>query len=56
VEFDALTLGLEDDIITPLHRIERGFMPVPEGPGLGVTVDEQKLARYRIDPAATVKS
>jgi L-alanine-DL-glutamate epimerase-like enolase superfamily enzyme len=45
---DCTYYGLEDDVITPLHRIERGFMPVPEGPGLGVTVDEAKLTRYRI--------
>jgi L-alanine-DL-glutamate epimerase-like enolase superfamily enzyme len=31
-----------------MHRIERGYMEVPEGPGLGVNVDEQKLAKYRI--------
>jgi L-alanine-DL-glutamate epimerase-like enolase superfamily enzyme len=23
-------------------------MPVPEGPGLGVTVDEKKIAKYRV--------
>jgi L-alanine-DL-glutamate epimerase-like enolase superfamily enzyme len=45
---DCTYYGLEDDIITPLHRIERGHMDVPEGPGLGVTVDEKKLARYRV--------
>jgi L-alanine-DL-glutamate epimerase-like enolase superfamily enzyme len=45
---DCTYYGLEDDVITPLHRIERGFMDVPEGPGLGVTVDEKKLAKYRI--------
>jgi L-alanine-DL-glutamate epimerase-like enolase superfamily enzyme len=45
---DCTYYGLEDDIITPLHRIEGGFMPVPEGPGLGVTVDEAKLAKYRV--------
>jgi L-alanine-DL-glutamate epimerase-like enolase superfamily enzyme len=45
---DCTYYGLEDDIITPLHRIERGFMEVPEGPGLGVTVDEKKLAKYRV--------
>jgi L-alanine-DL-glutamate epimerase-like enolase superfamily enzyme len=45
---DCTYYGLEDDIITPLHRIERGFMNVPEGPGLGVTVDEKKVAKYRI--------
>jgi L-alanine-DL-glutamate epimerase-like enolase superfamily enzyme len=44
---DCTYYGLEDDIITPLHRIERGFMEVPEGPGLGVMVDEKKVAKYR---------
>jgi len=45
---DCTYYGLEDDIITPLHKVERGYMPVPEGPGLGVTVDEAKLQKYRI--------
>jgi len=45
---DCTYYGLEDDIITPLHRIERGFMDLPEGPGLGVEVDEKKLAKYRV--------
>ena len=45
---DCTYYGLEDDIITPLHRIDRGHMDVPEGPGLGVTVDEKKLAKYRV--------
>ena len=44
---DCTYYGLEDDIITPPHRIERGYMAVPEGPGLGVMVDEKKLAKYR---------
>jgi len=45
---DCTYYGLVDDIITPLHHIEAGFMPVPQGPGLGVNVDEQKVKRYRI--------
>jgi L-alanine-DL-glutamate epimerase-like enolase superfamily enzyme len=45
---DCTYYGLEDDILTPLHRIEGGLMPVPEGPGLGVHVDEAKLAKYRV--------
>jgi L-alanine-DL-glutamate epimerase-like enolase superfamily enzyme len=45
---DCTYYGLEDDILTAPHRIERGFMDVPEGPGLGVTVDETKVAKYRI--------
>jgi L-Ala-D/L-Glu epimerase len=45
---DCTYYGLEDDIITPLHKIERGTMPVPEGPGLGVQVDEARVAKYRL--------
>ncbi len=45
---DCTYYGLEDDIITPLHRIDQGYMEVPQGPGLGVNVDEAKLARYRV--------
>jgi L-alanine-DL-glutamate epimerase-like enolase superfamily enzyme len=45
---DCTYYGLEDDIITPLHRIAGGFMKVPDGPGLGVAVDETKLAKYRV--------
>jgi L-alanine-DL-glutamate epimerase-like enolase superfamily enzyme len=46
---DCTYYGLEDDIISPLHRIERGTMTVPEGPGLGVVVDEKKVAKYRVE-------
>lgn len=45
---DCTYYGLEDDIISPLHRIDKGYMTVPEGPGLGVTVDEAKVKKYRV--------
>ncbi len=45
---DCTYYGLVDDIITPLHRIDHGFMELPEGPGLGVVVDEAKVAKYRV--------
>jgi L-alanine-DL-glutamate epimerase-like enolase superfamily enzyme len=45
---DCTYFGLEDYAITPLHPLQGGFMPVPEGPGLGVTVDEQKVAKYGV--------
>lgn len=45
---DCTYYGLEDDILMTPHRIEGGFMTVPEGPGLGVQVDEKKIARYRV--------
>ena len=29
------------------HEVQRGFMKVPDGPGLGVELDEQAVERYR---------
>ncbi len=37
----------EADMITEPHTIQRGFMKVPEGPGLGVELDEDAVQRYR---------
>src|SRR5262249_56620409 len=37
-----------DHIITPLHRIERGHMAVPDYPGLGVKEDEQNVRQFRV--------
>ena len=45
---DCTYYGLDGDIITPLHVIERGTMNVPEGHGLGVHVDEAKVKKYRV--------
>lgn len=42
----------EDDLITEPHVVQRGFMKVPEGPGLGVELDEDAVARYRDVPPA----
>lgn len=49
---DCTYYGLEDDVISPLHRIEGGFMTVPDGYGLGVKVDDAKLAKYRVEEAS----
>ena len=40
----------EDDLIVDAHPVQRGFMKVPEGPGLGVELDEDAVARYRDTP------
>lgn len=37
-----------DDIVTRPFRFEDGCVLVPEGPGLGVEVDESKLEKYAI--------
>ena len=36
----------EDDLIVTPHKIQRGFMQVPEGVGLGVVLDEDAVKRY----------
>ncbi len=41
----------EDDLIVEPHKVQRGFMRVPEGPGLGVELDEDAVERYRNTPA-----
>ena len=38
-----------DDLIAEPFAYEAGRIRVPSGPGLGVTVDEEKLERYRTD-------
>ena len=42
----------EDDLIVDPHPVQRGFMKVPEAPGLGVALDEDAVAKYRETPSA----
>lgn len=41
--------ALADDIVENPIRPVDGEVPVPDGPGLGVTLDEEKLAKYRVE-------
>jgi L-alanine-DL-glutamate epimerase-like enolase superfamily enzyme len=43
-----------DDLIVSPLRIEGGHVEVPTRPGLGVTVDEDALERYRVDDELVV--
>ncbi len=38
-----------DDIITEAFNFDNGVLSPPQGPGLGVTVDDERLAAYRTD-------
>ena len=40
-------LKTTDDIVTSKLDLTSGAIDLPPGPGLGVTLDEGKLARYR---------
>lgn len=42
-------LDMADDLLTEPLRIVDGELAVPPGPGIGVTVDPDKLAHYRLD-------
>jgi len=42
----------EDDIVAAPFTYEDGAVLVPDGPGLGVEVDEEKLEKYSIDADA----
>ncbi len=38
-----------DDVVRDPLELAQGMVKVPDGPGLGVIIDEEKVARYRID-------
>lgn len=42
-------LDISDDLLAEPLQIRDGFLHVPPGNGLGVEVDPDKLARYRVD-------
>jgi L-alanine-DL-glutamate epimerase-like enolase superfamily enzyme len=45
-EFSSTPNPIGDELLTaPLHPVE-GFLEVPDGPGLGITFDEQKLEAH----------
>jgi len=48
VEFDRTPNALRDDLLTERFVLEDGMLRIPQGPGLGVTVDESVLARYTV--------
>ncbi|MBI3943407.1 MAG: mandelate racemase/muconate lactonizing enzyme family protein [Chloroflexi bacterium] len=39
----------ESQLITTPIEIQGGLYPVPQGPGLGIEVDQQALQKYRVD-------
>jgi L-alanine-DL-glutamate epimerase-like enolase superfamily enzyme len=46
---DSTYYGLQDDIITVPFEIKDGHIAVPEAPGLGIDIDQDKLNRYTIE-------
>jgi D-galactarolactone cycloisomerase len=48
VEYDIGENGLRDGLFTSPMRAERGLIAVPRGPGLGVELDPDVVARYTV--------
>jgi D-galactarolactone cycloisomerase len=49
IEYDRTRNPLRDDLLVENFRLEEGHLVVPQGPGLGVTVDEDVLRHYQVD-------
>lgn len=47
LEYDRSENPLRDDLLTENLRQVGGFLPVPQGTGLGVEVDPEQIERYR---------
>ncbi|MFB2553585.1 mandelate racemase/muconate lactonizing enzyme family protein [Ensifer soli] len=48
VEFDRKHNPLRDDLLIENFTLKDGFLDVPQGPGLGVTVDEDVMRKYLV--------
>jgi len=41
-------LKWSDDLLTEKPKFEKGFLILPEGPGLGIEIDPEKLEKYKV--------
>lgn len=50
LEFDRMPNGLRDELLTkPLAVDAEGYVAVPDGPGLGIELNEDTVAKYRVE-------
>ncbi|MCL5996571.1 MAG: mandelate racemase/muconate lactonizing enzyme family protein [Chloroflexi bacterium] len=49
LEFNVSSASLLNNLCRPKIEMEDGYIPIPDGPGLGVEVDEEMVARYRVE-------
>ncbi len=48
LEYNVSSASLLNNLCTEPISMVDGYIPVPVGPGLGVTVDEAMVARFRV--------
>jgi L-alanine-DL-glutamate epimerase-like enolase superfamily enzyme len=46
---DTLCYLRQSDLLATPFRVEKGYITVPNTPGLGVSLDEAALKKYRVD-------
>lgn len=56
VEFIGGSPYVDGILAEPFELDPEGYLPIPQGPGLGVSLDRDKLARYTPDPAPLFES
>jgi L-alanine-DL-glutamate epimerase-like enolase superfamily enzyme len=49
VEFNTSQGPLSREMVRNPLRLEDGYLSVPEGPGLGVEINEKTLERFRVN-------
>ena len=45
---DTVYYSWEDDVIQNPFQISNGYMTIPDEPGLGITIDRDKVEKYRV--------
>jgi D-galactarolactone cycloisomerase len=48
-EYDRAPNGLRDDLLAEPLRVENGVIYLPDGPGLGITLDERAVNHWRME-------
>lgn len=48
LEYNVSSASILNNLCQPKIEMVNGYIPVPDGPGLGVEVDEELVARYRV--------
>ncbi len=53
IEYDRTHNPLRDELLVENFSLVDGHLPVPQAPGLGITIDETMLSKYETARLAT---
>ena len=49
LEFDQSANPIREELLEEPIRLKSGYVDVPKGPGLGINIDEKRIARFIVD-------